>query len=76
MAGEAFVPLPYSLLFSPLTTVRLPTVPSRQQGAGVLHEQADHALLVVGLVATERYKLLSSAYVPSLTFIAGLLLIC
>ncbi|GAA5886694.1 hypothetical protein JCM6882_005860 [Rhodosporidiobolus microsporus] len=36
------------------------SLPACQRGSGVLHHQADHALLVVGLVATERYKLLSS----------------
>ncbi|GAA5867444.1 hypothetical protein JCM8547_007506 [Rhodosporidiobolus lusitaniae] len=36
-------------------------LPARQQGAGLLHQQADHALLVVGLVVVERFKLLSAS---------------
>ncbi|GAA6030192.1 hypothetical protein JCM8097_008980 [Rhodosporidiobolus ruineniae] len=36
-------------------------LPARQHGTGVLHHQADHAVLVIGLVATDRYKLLSSS---------------
>ncbi|GAA6002852.1 hypothetical protein JCM10207_001867 [Rhodosporidiobolus poonsookiae] len=37
------------------------SLPARQKGLGLLHHQADHALLVVGLVAIERFKLLSSS---------------
>ncbi|GAA6050579.1 hypothetical protein JCM3770_001471 [Rhodotorula araucariae] len=36
-------------------------LPARQQGEGMLHYRADHALLVVGLIAVERFKLLSSS---------------
>ncbi|GAA6003526.1 WD40 repeat domain-containing protein [Rhodotorula paludigena] len=36
-------------------------LPARQQDGGVLHHRADHALLVIGLIATERFKLLSSS---------------
>ncbi|TNY18126.1 hypothetical protein DMC30DRAFT_73310 [Rhodotorula diobovata] len=36
-------------------------LPSRQQGEGLMHSRADHALLIVGLIAVERFKLLSSS---------------
>ncbi|BGP41867.1 hypothetical protein JCM10449v2_005861 [Rhodotorula kratochvilovae] len=36
-------------------------LPARQQGQGVLHYRADHALLIIGLIAVERFKLLSSS---------------
>ncbi|GAA5825296.1 hypothetical protein JCM11251_006926 [Rhodosporidiobolus azoricus] len=42
------------------------SLPARSSSIGVLHHQADHALLVVGLVATERYKLLSSSVLKDL----------
>ncbi|GAA5943940.1 hypothetical protein JCM10213_009036 [Rhodosporidiobolus nylandii] len=42
-------------------------LPSRQDATGVLHHQSDHALLVVGLVAIERFKLLSSTILKDLS---------
>lgn len=52
------------ILLRPWPTQRLThqacTVPSRQQGEGLMHSRADHALLIVGLIAVERFKLLSS----------------
>ncbi|GAA5853924.1 hypothetical protein JCM9279_007604 [Rhodotorula babjevae] len=36
-------------------------LPSRQHGDGLMHSRADHALLIIGLITVERFKLLSSS---------------
>ncbi|GAA5922792.1 hypothetical protein JCM1841_000709 [Sporobolomyces salmonicolor] len=42
-------------------------LPARQTGPGVLHEKTNLALLVVGLVAVERFKLLSASVLKDLS---------